>query len=81
MLMAGGTARTQNYRFAFYWPTLGDTRDFNMFTTVGKWVGQNGKVLDRKTATEATKLVADQFPDLVAIEATHANGPVARWTP
>lgn len=79
MLMAGGTARTHNYRIAFYWLTEGDTRDFRMFTDIGKWVSQNGKVLDKKTAVECARLVADEFPDMASIDVSHANGPMARW--
>lgn len=80
MLTAGGSSKTQNYKFVYYWPTTGRGGDFRTFTSVGQWVSQNMRVLDRKQAPECASLLAEQFPDLVIIEVAHANGPLARWT-
>lgn len=79
-MLAGATAKTNNHKFAYYWHTEGDRRDFAMFGKVGSWVGQNAKVLDKKTAVEAVKLLADQFPELVSIDCTGFDGRLARWT-
>ncbi len=77
-LWTGGTAKTMNYRFVFYFPEEG-SRDFSRNAEVGTWVGKNAKVLDKKSATDCCKLIADEFPWLLWIDAIHHNGPVARW--
>ena len=77
-LWTGGTAKTMNYRFTFYFPAEG-SRDFSRSAEVGSWVGKNAKVLDKKSAAECCKLIADEFEWLLCIDAMHHNGPVARW--
>lgn len=79
-MKAGDTAKTLAYRIDFWWPTEGTNRDMQLGGKVGAWVAQNGKVLDKKRATEVASLVAEQFPFLTDIEARHIQLQYARIT-
>lgn len=77
-MQAGDTTKTQNFKIDYWWPTFGAVRDTQVGGRVGTWIGQNAKVLDRKRATEVVQLVAEQFPDLTAVEARHVQLQSAR---
>jgi hypothetical protein len=79
-MLAGGQSKTSNHTFNFYWPTLGDRRDFGYFGQVGTWVGQNSRVLDKKSVTDCVTLLTEQFPDLALVEARDFAGRAARWS-
>lgn len=78
-MLAGHAAKTSNYKISFFWPTEGDKRDFAFASQVGRWIGQNAKVLDKKMPADVLKLVAEQFPFLMEIDGIHFNGPLARY--
>jgi hypothetical protein len=80
-MLAGSAAKTNNYKISFFWPTEGDKRDFGFAGEVGRWIGQNSKVLDKKMPCAVIQLVAEQFPFLKEIDAIHFNGPLARYRP
>jgi hypothetical protein len=79
-MLAGSEAKTMNHRVSCYWPTEGERRDFAMYGRVGTWVAQNAKVLDKKAVTECVRLVAEQFPELVLVDARDHHGRLARWS-
>jgi hypothetical protein len=78
-MLAGGEAKTTNHRFHFWWPTEGDRRDFAHYGKVGKWVGENARVLDKKSAVDCARLLAEQFAELQQIEVRDFAGRAARW--
>jgi hypothetical protein len=77
-MLAGSSSKTQNYTITAWWPTEGDRRDFAFFAKVGGWVGQNAKVLDKKSCVDCVRLLSEQFPELTAIEARDYQGRMAR---
>jgi hypothetical protein len=79
-MLAGGRGRTNNWTFTFYWPTEGDRQDFAFRGRVGKWLGENARVLDKKSATECVKQVAAEFPELSSVEAADHHDRLARVT-
>jgi hypothetical protein len=77
-MLIGNSAKTNNFKFIFFWPSLGENRDFAFASQVGTWVGQNAKVLDKRRPSEALSLLAEQFQDLQELDAISFNGPLAR---
>lgn len=77
-MLIGNSAKTNNFKFTYFWPSLGENRDFAFASKVGTWVGANAKVLDKKRPGEAIRLLAEQFPDLQELDAISFNGPLAR---
>lgn len=77
---SGGKAKTSNYTITFWWPPEGDSRDFAYHSKVGTWIGQNARVLDKKSAPECVKLVAEQFPEVKAIEVCDHQNRMARMS-
>lgn len=78
-MLAGSESKTMNHRLYCYWPTEGDRRDFAAYGRVGAWIGSNARVLDKKSATECARLVAEQFPELTIVEVRDHQGRLARW--
>jgi hypothetical protein len=77
-MLAGGSSKTNNHQFSYYWPTLGDRRDFAMYGKVGTWVGKNARTLDRKSCVDCLKIVMDEFPELDSLEIKDFSGRCAR---
>jgi hypothetical protein len=77
-MLAGGQSKTSNHKITFWWPTEGDRRDFALFSKVGTWIGQNTRVLDKKSVVDVIQLVLEQFPELSAAEAQDFAGRMAR---
>lgn len=77
-MLAGGQAKTSNHKVTFWWPTEGDRRDFALFGRVGTWIGQNARVLDKKSAVECVQLVLEQFPEVTAVESMDFAGRMGR---
>lgn len=80
LVHAGGKAKTSNYTITCWWPPEGGSRDFAIYSKVGSWIGQNARVLDKKSAMECVKLVAEQFPEVVAVEACDHQGRMGRMS-
>jgi hypothetical protein len=78
-MLAGGESKTTNHKFYYWWPTEGDRRDFACYGRVGKWVGENSRVLDKKPIVDCVRLLSEQFPELSLIEARDFAGRAARW--
>lgn len=78
-MLAGNQCKTNVHTLQCYWHTEGDKRDFATSSKVGRWIGQQAKVLDKKLVTEAVKLVADEFPLLQRIEGRDSHGRLAIW--
>lgn len=79
-MLTGTMLRTSSYTFALYWEPLGATTDLNMGGRLGRWVNQNEKSIDKlKSGMDAIRLLAEQFPALVLVEARHTNGLLARY--
>ena len=79
-MLAGGQSKTSNHTVNYYWPTEGDCRDFAMYGRVGTWLGQNAKVLDKKSIVACVQLLTEQFPELALVEARDFAGRAARWS-
>jgi hypothetical protein len=77
-MQSGGYVKTTNHQLSYYWAPRGDARDFAYSSAVGKWVSDNEKVLNKKRELEVVKLLSDQFPDLLLIEAKDFSGRAAR---
>ena len=75
---AGGYFKTTNIQVTVYWPTLGSSRDFPYWGSVGSWVAKNEKVLNKKPLTEVCKLVSEQFPEVNIVESKDFSGRCAR---
>lgn len=69
----GDKVKTMNYAIVFWWPTEGENRDMKLGGSVGAWIAQNQKVLDKRRAPEVVKLLHEQFPYLTSIEAQHVQ--------
>lgn len=78
-MTSGGYWKTTNSQITAIWPTLGDSRDFGMWSRVGVWIAQNEKVLNKKPQDVVCKLVSEQFPDLTEVESRDYAGRLARW--
>jgi hypothetical protein len=75
-MKSGDAVKTSNYTIEFWWESGGAGFDLRQYGKVGTWISQNGRVLDKKTATEVVKLVREQFPELTDITAKHVQ---LRW--
>jgi hypothetical protein len=78
-MLSGSSSKTNNYKLTYFWPTLGDARDFAYASQVGQWVSSNARVLDKRRPPDVAKLLAEQFPDVEEIDAISFNGPMARY--
>lgn len=79
MIESGCHIRTSVHRIDCYWESLGDARDFKLFSDIGLWIGKNEKVLDKKREAEVVRLVADQFPQVTLCHSRDDHGRLARW--
>ena len=80
MIQSGISQRTVNHHLTVFWNTLGDKRDYSYGNQIATWIGRNEKVLNKLTAGDAVREIMSEFPDVVAVDDRHANGPVARAT-
>lgn len=78
-MMTGDRAKTSNFTIDYWWESENPGRDMQLGNPVGTWVGKNARVLDKKPSVEVIKLLAEQFPYLVEIEARHVQLQHARW--
>lgn len=78
-MMTGDRAKTNNFVIDYWWESENASRDMQLGKPVATWVGQNAKVLDKKPSTEVVKLLVEQFPYLMEIEARHFQLQHARW--
>lgn len=79
-MQAGERVRTNVYVLDYWWPSQGHVKDLSIGNSVAAWIAKNAKVLDKKRSDEALKLIREQFPELAAIEARHAQLQAARWS-
>lgn len=79
-MLAGGKGKTNNFNVTYYWPTEGDHRDFAVHGKVGTWLSQNARVLDKKSATQCARLLADEFPQLASVDVADHHGRLARFS-
>jgi hypothetical protein len=77
-MSAGGYWKTHSHQIAVYWPDLGANRNFSYWGAVGSWIGQNEKVLNKKSEIDVCKLLREQFPELELVEAKDFSGRCAR---
>lgn len=78
-MWTGDRAKTMNYTVEYWWESASPDRDRQLGNPVASWVGQNAKVLDKKRAGEVIKLIVEQFPYLMEVEARHAQLQHAKW--
>jgi hypothetical protein len=77
-MSAGGYWKTNNHTITAYWPDQGQSRNFSTWGSVGTWVSQNEKVLNKKSETQVCQLVAEQFPSVELVECRDFSGRAAR---
>lgn len=78
-MRSGGYWKTSNCNITALWLTEGGSRDFGVWSRVGVWIAKNERALNKKPHDEVCKLVSEQFPELVEIEARDYSGRLARW--
>ena len=79
-MQTGDRVKTNSYTIDYWWESETEGRDRQLGNPVATWVNQNAKVLDKKRSTEVVKLVVEQFPYLMEVEARHSQLQHARWT-
>lgn len=78
-MMTSAFYNITNYKFGFFWPTLGHKRDWDYSSRLGQWVQKNEKVLNKKAPDDAIKLVAEEFPELIEVDLRDYANRGARW--
>lgn len=71
VMQSGETVKTSAYTIHYWWESEGGNRDRALGNPVAVWVTKNQRVLDKKESTEVVKLIKEQFPYLLEIEARH----------
>jgi len=72
-MLTGDRVKTNSFTVDYWWESENENRDRQLGNPVAVWVNQNAKVLDKKRATEVIKLVMEQFPYLMEVEARHSQ--------
>jgi hypothetical protein len=78
-MMAGDRVKTVNWTIDYWWQSDSAPRDLQLGNPVATWINQNGRVLDKKRGPEVIKLLTEQFPYLLEVEARHFQLQHARW--
>lgn len=78
-MLAGDRVKTVNWTIDYWWQSESATRDLQLGNPVATWINQNGRVLDKKRGMEVIKLLTEQFPYLLEVEARHFQLQNARW--
>lgn len=78
-MQTGDRVKTNSYTIDYWWESETEGRDRQLGNPVATWVNQNAKVLDKKRSTEVVKLIVEQFPYLMEVEARHSQLQHARW--
>jgi len=60
------------------WPTDGEHVDFKRGCDVGRWLGENQKVLNKSPLEKCCRLIAEEFPYLTEIEVKDYTGRIVR---
>jgi hypothetical protein len=78
-MLAGDRTKTNSFTIDWWWESETEGRDRQLGNPVATWIGQNARVLDKKRSPEVVKLIVEQFPYLVEVEARHCQFQCARW--
>ena len=78
-MLAGDQTKTHSYTISWWWESETEGRDRQLGNPVASWIGQNTRVLDKKRSPEVVKLIVEQFPYLMEVEARHAQQQHAKW--
>lgn len=78
-MQTGDRVKTNSYTIDYWWESETEGRDRQLGNPVATWGNQNAKVLDKKRSTEVVKLIVEQFPYLMEVEARHSQLQHARW--
>lgn len=79
-MQTGDRVKTNSFTIDYWWESETEGRDRQLGNPVATWINQNARVLDKKRSTEVVKLIVEQFPYLMAVEARHSQLQHARWT-
>jgi len=72
-------ANTTNWKFGVFWPSEGHKRDWDYASRLGVWVQKNEKVINKKAADEAIKLLCEEFPEVCEVDVRDYANRGMRW--
>jgi hypothetical protein len=74
----GCEVKLTNRMIRALWPTDGEHVDFKRGCDVGKWLGENQRLLNKSPLDKCCELITGQFPFLTEVEVKDYTGRICR---